>query len=328
MVPPRPLTYSRSLTFTLTHDCPWHCAYCGFRTEEEGWLPWVEVDRLCALIPHHAIHEALIISGEQPGRLPHLKRELQRQGFHDFIDLANAIALRALSAGALPHGNYGALREDQLARLRPLHVSLGLMLENIRDYPWAPEKRAAGRMATIEAAGRLRIPFTSGLLLGLGETPASRLESLDALAASHHRHGHLQEILLQPFQPNARSPLRFAPDPLGPEDFLHLMAEWRQRCPDVPIQVPPNLVPFWPELASDLDDLGGISPARDEVNPDHPWAQENLYRAEAARLGRRLTPRLAVYDRYLDPAWIDAKLLNQARTLRAQLDAELLATTP
>ncbi len=316
---PRPLTYSRSLTFTLTHDCPWHCAYCGFRTEGEGWIAEAEIDRLCHLIGLRHIHEALLISGEAPGRLPHLKAELGHRSHSDFISLANAIADRALAAGALPHGNYGALSEPELARLRPHHVSMGLMLENVRDHPWAPEKRAAGRLATLNAAGRLRIPFTSGLLLGLGETPVSRLESLDALATSHQCHGHLQEILLQPFVPNAHSPLQHVPDPLGPDDFLNLIAEWRQRCPDVPVQVPPNLVPFWSEIASAIDDLGGISPARDEVNPDHPWAAEERYCQQAAQVGCQLTPRLAVYDRFLQPDWIDPALLPRAQALRARL---------
>lgn len=318
--PLRPLTYSRSITLTLTHDCPWHCAYCGFRTDREGWLPAETLARLCAQIQKSAIHEALLISGELPGRLPHLRTELLQRGFPDFVHFANHVAARALAAGALPHGNYGALSEDQLLRLRPFHVSMGLMLENIHDHPWAPEKHAAGRLATLEAAGRLRIPFTSGLLLGLGETPASRLHSLDALAASHHRHRHLQEILLQPFSPNSRSPLQTKPTPLDPDAFLLLIEHWRQICPDVPIQIPPNLTPFWTELAHVIDDLGGISPNPDEVNPDHPWASEQIYSAQAAALGRPLQPRLAVYDRFIHPDWIDPSLLPRVQATRNRLD--------
>ncbi|MFQ3671616.1 MAG: 7,8-didemethyl-8-hydroxy-5-deazariboflavin synthase subunit CofG [Verrucomicrobiia bacterium] len=320
MKPPlRPLTYSRSLTFTLTHDCPWHCAYCGFRTDSEGWLPDSEIDRLCHLVRHHHLHEALLISGEAPGQLPHLRAQLRQRGHRDFIDFANSIAQRALHAGALPHGNYGALNETQLARLRPFHVSMGLMLENIHDHPWAPQKRAAGRLATLNAAGRLRIPFTSGLLLGLGESTASRLLSLDALAESHRRYGHLQEILLQPFQPNARSPLRHIPNPTGPDDFITLITAWHDRCPDVPIQIPPTLVPFWTQLLPLSDDLGGISPARDEVNPNHPWAHENHYRTLTASVGRTLLPRLPVYPRYINPTWIDPLLLPSVHQILASL---------
>ena len=263
--------------------------------------------------------EALLISGEHPGVLPHIRGELQERGFADFADFAVYAARRALEAGLLPHGNYGALSPGQLRRLRPWHASMGVMLENIADDPSvAPEKKAAGRLATIEAAGRLRIPFTSGILIGLGEAVESRFASLDALAALHLRYGHLQEILIQNFVPNAGSDPRLAALPVpGVEDVRALAAHWRKRCPDVPVQIPPNLNTAWPQLLDACSDLGGISTRRDEVNPARPWAPESAYREACAAAGRVLRERLAVYDRFITPEWIDPALLPRVRAMRA-----------
>jgi FO synthase len=313
------LTFSRSITFTLTHDCPWHCQYCGFRTDSEGLLPDRELTRLSQQIKHYSIDEALLISGERPGSMAHIRTELNQRGFADFIDFAIHVAQTALAAGALPHGNFGALTESDLARLRPWHVSMGLMLENIHDYPWAPQKKAKARLNTLMAAGKLKIPFTSGLLLGMGESRTSRFESLEALADLHLRYGHLQEILLQNFVPNHRSPLQFIPEPLTVNDFAELILFWKDRCPDVPVQIPPNLTPFWPELIPLASDLGGISFARDEVNQDHPWQTEETYRQTAQSAGAVLEPRLAIYDRFIDPTWLDPALLAKVKTAQEKL---------
>jgi 7,8-didemethyl-8-hydroxy-5-deazariboflavin synthase CofG subunit len=305
-----PLTYSRSITLTLTHDCPWHCAYCGFRTDNEGLLSDETLDQLLSGARRQGSREALLISGEHPDQLPHIRQELTRRGFQDFIDFAIHIARRALAAGLLPHGNYGALNRTQLERLRPWHVSMGVMLENIENRPdIAPEKKSIGRLKTLTAAGQARVPFTSGILIGLGESRESRLRSLDALAMSHRHYGQLQEILIQNYIPNNTSRHRLTASTPPLADYLELIHYWRTLCPDVPIQIPPNLNPFWRDLLPHIDDLGGISLNRDEVNPLNPWAPVKDYEKASQAAKRPLQERLAVYPTHSTAEWMDASLL-------------------
>lgn len=317
----RVVTWSPSVTLTLTHDCPWLCAYCGFRTEREGLVKEAEVEAVLAAGRAQGALEVLLISGEHPGVLPHIGRELRERGYRDFVDFAVAMARRVVEAGMLGHGNYGALSIRQLERLRPWHVSMGLMLENVVDDPAvAPEKRAAGRLATIEAAGKLRIPFTTGILIGLGESEESRVRSLEALAELHHRYGHLQELLIQNFVPNGGS-LRELAGRAGPglEVYEELIERWGAMCPDVPVQIPPNLNPYWKELLVRVGDLGGISSRRDEVNPTRPWAPEAVYEEACGERGVVLLRRLAVHERFIDEGWIDAGLLPRVRELQDQV---------
>ncbi|MDZ4789507.1 MAG: 7,8-didemethyl-8-hydroxy-5-deazariboflavin synthase subunit CofG [Blastochloris sp.] len=304
-----PLTYSRSVTLTLTHDCPWHCTYCGFRTDQEGLISESALDKLLAQAQTQGACEALLISGEAPSQLPHIRKELLERGFPDFHHFAFYVAERALQAGLLPHGNYGALTQRQLEFLRPVHVSMGVMLENVEDLPAiAPEKKSAGRLKTLEAAGLAKVPFTSGILIGLGESVASRFRSLDALAQSHQRHRQLQEILIQNYIPNDVSKPQLRPAPPTFSDYLDLIAHWRNICPDVPIQIPPNLNPYWKELLPYIDDLGGISSNRDEVNPLNPWAPIADYAFAAQQADRSLCERLAVYPSHTNAVWLDPAL--------------------
>ena len=137
-----PVTYSRSLTFVLTHDCPWHCSYCGFRTDAEGLLSEAKIDRLLAEAAGQGAKEALLISGERPDSLPHIRGELGRRGFSDFWDFANHVADRCAGAGLFPHGNFGRMGEGELVRIRPHFVSMGMMLESVEDhFRLAPEKK-------------------------------------------------------------------------------------------------------------------------------------------------------------------------------------------
>ena len=202
----RAVTYSRSITLVLTHDCPWHCRYCGFRSDGEGLLSDGEVERIVQEAQQGGAREALLISGERPGGMPHIQEELARRGYGDFWEFANRVAERCAEAGLFPHGNFGRMTEEELVRLRPYFVSMGMMLESVRDdVEFAPEKKVAGRIAGMEAAGRAKVPFTSGILVGWGESQASRMESLECLAQIHSKYGHLQEILIQRYVPNAGS---------------------------------------------------------------------------------------------------------------------------
>ena len=317
----RPVTYSRSLTFVLTHDCPWHCSYCGFRTDAEGLLSESKLDELLSEAVGQGAKEALLISGERPDSMPHIRRELGRRGFADFWDFANHVADRCAEAGLFPHGNFGRMNEDELGRVRPHFVSMGMMLESVEDhFRLAPEKRSAGRIAGIEAAGRAGVAFTSGILVGWGESQNSRLRSLNQLADLHAEHGQLQEILIQRYVPNAGSRWPAGPIPTLAE-YAEMMERWRDWAPGVAIQIPPNLEPRWPELLPWLDDLGGISWAKDEVNPNSPWERMEAYGEKCCRSGRELVERLPIYASHMNPHWLDGGWLKRVEDYRAEVAA-------
>jgi FO synthase len=303
----RAITFSPSITVPLTHDCPWNCTYCGYRSDTEGLIAQEEFTRLLDVAIQNHATEVLFLSGEMPDSMPHIRRALDHRGFADFIAFTRWACEQALTRGLLPHTNIGALSRSQLLRLADVNASMGLMLENIDDAfnrSVAPEKSAAGRLRTIETAGELRIPYTSGILIGLGESHESRLRSLDALAILHSRYGHLQEIILQNYIPNAGS--RLVPTAPAPslEEYQALIAHWRSIAPDVAIQIPPNINPHWERLLPLIDDLGGVSIEGDLVNPLSPWAPPAAYAAAAARQGRSLNHRWPAYDRFLQRDWI------------------------
>ena len=317
----RPVTYSRSLTFVLTHDCPWHCSYCGFRSDQEGLLSEDRLGQLLRDAVEGGAREALLISGERPDSLPHLRGELARRGFSDFWDFVIQVADRCAKAGLFPHGNFGRMTDEELHRIRPHFVSMGLMLESLQDDTRvAPEKKAAGRVAGIEAAGRAKIPFTSGILIGWGESQASRLDSLACLADLHSRHGHLQEILIQRYVPNAGSRWPAGPEPVLRE-YREMIQRWREWAPGVAVQIPPNLEPRWPDLLPWLDDLGGISWAKDEVNPTSPWDTVEIHGSRCRQAGRELVERLPVYDSHVSPEWLTGFWLNKVEEFQAGVPA-------
>jgi len=322
------VTFSPSLTVTLTHDCPWRCRYCGFRTDKEGLISDTSLHQKRRRARAVGAREILLISGERPDSLPHIRHELKTRGFPSFIAFASSVARQLLEDGFLPHGNYGALSEKELERCRDHHASMGVMLENIEDLPGvAPQKRATGRLKTIEAAGRLQIPFTSGILIGVGESVESRFRSLDALADLHLRFGHLQEIIIQNFVPNPGSCLQTTPSTPEREDYERLIAYWRGLCPEVAIQIPPNLNPFWRELLPLTDDLGGISPDGDEVNPVSPWSQIETYRSAVARAGGRLKQRLSVHQPFISPEWLSPPVLSAIREQTCPVRPQTLRST-
>lgn len=322
------LTFSPSVTIPLTHACAWRCRYCGYRDGAAGLIKDVEIERLLAHGQQTEATEVLVIAGENPDKLPRIRRELAERGYSTFLDFAVAVCERILDAGMLPHANLGALDEAAYLRLRPVNASMGLMLENADEAfnrRVAPQKSAAGRLASIAAAGKAKIPFTSGLLIGLGESQTSRLTSLQALADLHHEFGHLQEIIIQNYVPNEGSNWPAAEAP-SLDDYLELIAFWRDAAPGVAVQVPPNLNPHWSQLLPYLDDLGGISEEGDVVNPLNRWAKRREYAAAARSMGRRLVERLPVYQKFLHPDWMEGRALERAQELAAVPETVRLAT--
>ena len=238
---------------------------------------------------------------------------LRDYGHEDFTAYVVWTCERALERGLLPHTNLGVLAREDLARLREVTASQGLMLESVSErlmetvHAGSPTKHPARRLETIRAAGELHIPFTSGILVGIGETEQERVESLEAIAAAHAEYGHIQEVILQNFVPHQRyygqEPARDRrrgrarilahgrrrsrpelplPDwacPVSIEDMKRLIAETRRLMPDVGIQIPPNLADWWGELvAAGATDLGGLSANGDHISPEHPFPSPHQVR--------------------------------------------------
>lgn len=318
----RIITYSPKVFIPLTKLCRDRCGYCTFAQAPNHLpAPYLAPDEVLALAMAGAqagCHEALFTLGEFPeARYPQAATWLTERGYQDTVDYLVAMCQLVLDeTGLLPHANAGALRADDLARLRSVSPSQGMMIESLRaDLPahrGAPDKDPQRRLATLDAAGALAIPFTTGILVGIGESREDRIEALEAIADSHARWGHVQEVIVQNFLPKAGTAMRHYP-PCPSDEHLDAINLARSILPvDIAIQAPPNLVADVVSLLdAGIDDLGGISPVTvDHVNPERPWPQiEELSAALAAR-GAALVPRLTIHPRYVrDPErWLDPEL--------------------
>jgi FO synthase len=321
------LTWSPKVFIPLTHLCRDVCHYCTFaRPPRAVRAPYLTPDEVLAIARAGAAagcREALFTLGDRPERRYAVaQRALDAFGFGSTIDYLEHVARRVCEeTGLLPHLNCGILDEGEFARLRAVAPSMGLMLESGamrltakgQPHHGSPDKHPAARFAAIEAAGRARVPLTTGLLVGIGETRAERSADLQALKALHDRHGHLQEIILQNFVPKAGTRMaKVAPPPF--EELLWTAATARVLFgSEVGIQVPPNLNAgrLAALIDAGIDDFGGVSPVTpDHVNPESPWPQVEVLREAAAAAGKTLVARLTVYPRHVRDRthWIDPAL--------------------
>ncbi|MEO5900330.1 MAG: 7,8-didemethyl-8-hydroxy-5-deazariboflavin synthase CofG, partial [Ilumatobacteraceae bacterium] len=316
------ITYSPKVFIPLTMLCRDQCGYCTFAQPparvEKPYLLAEDVLRIAGHGARSGCHEALFTLGERPEDRYEVAREFLRvHGYDSTVHYVAAMAALVLAeTGLLPHANAGALYRDELALLRPVAPSQGMMLETLRDdlaaHRNAPDKVPARRLATLELAGDLRIPFTTGILVGIGEDRADRLLALAAIAESHARHGHVQEVIVQNFLPKLRTGMQHAA-PCPPEEFLWTIAAARVVLPpEIHLQAPPNLSDdFGALLAAGIDDWGGVSPiTADHVNPERPWPELDRLREVTERAGFALAPRLTVYPEYVHRAdeWLDPAL--------------------
>jgi len=335
----RRVTFSRNVTLSLSRTCVSHCKYCAFQTHRAHLHVPDEVEALIDGAARRGVKELLVLTGDDPAHHPGVKARLAELGFEDFVAYVVWCCERALERGLLPHTNLGALARDELGRLREVTASQGLMLESTRAdlvaHQGSPTKDPALRLQTIRDAGELGIPFTSGILVGIGETEGDRVAALEALAAVHAEHGHLQELILQNFVPHERyygrepgeiataaaerywrTGLREGPEVPLPEwaqggagaidvdGMKRLIAVARELMPDVGVQIPPNLADWWPELvAAGATDLGGLSANGDHISPEHPFPSPHQVRKQLAQDGVALTERLCVYPQYVDAQW-------------------------
>ena len=303
-----PITYSPAFTLVPTYECFNQCGYCNFRVNP-GDSPWltVEAARLqLETLQGTGVKEILILSGEV-----HPQSPLRRAWVERLYDLGKL----ALALGFYPHTNAGPLSWSEMETLKAVNVSMGLMLEQLTPtllntvHQNAPSKDPQLRLQQLQQAGALKIPFTTGLLLGIGERPQDILETLTAIAACHEQYSHIQEVILQPQVLGQRQAMPAPPYPLlALIEVIHLA---RETLPEsITLQIPPNLLPVpedvLPCLHAGVRDLGGIVPI-DEVNPDYHHQQVETLRILLARCGYQLTPRLPVYPQYVD--WVESIML-------------------
>ncbi|MHB8659238.1 MAG: 5-amino-6-(D-ribitylamino)uracil--L-tyrosine 4-hydroxyphenyl transferase CofH [Solirubrobacteraceae bacterium] len=339
----RRVTYSRNVTLSLSRTCRCYCKYCAFATHRSHLhAPEEVLTILDEASGRHRAKELLVLTGEHPEVNAGVVQRLHELGFADFVDYVLWVCERALERGLLPHTNLGVLSRGDLARLREVTASQGLMLESVNPglvaHQGSPSKHPEIRLDCIRAAGELRIPFTSGILVGIGESAADRIAALEALAAVHAEFGHLQEVILQNFVPHqsyygrepaqiagaaarqywltgvADGPVLDAPKwsaPVSRDEMRELTQAAAELLPGVGIQVPPNLSGWWPELVrAGATDLGGLSANGDHISPEHPFPSPTQVRKALAGDGLALSERLCVYPEYIAPQWLSASVLD------------------
>jgi FO synthase len=309
------ISYSRKVFIPLTQLCRDVCHYCTFakppRPGERAYLNAEEVLAIARAGAAAGCKEALFTLGDKPElRYKVAARELAEMGYATTIEYLAAMAkLVHEETGLLPHANPGVMTRDEIAMLREVTISQGIMLESATDrlcqkggvHYGSPDKRPAPRLETMRHAGELQVPFTSGILIGIGETRRERIEALLALRGLHEEFGHIQEIIVQNFRAKAGTKMAHAPEP-DLDDLLWTIAVARIVFGgEMNIQAPPNLsYDEYPKLvAAGLNDWGGVSPVTpDHVNPEAPWPHLEALRQNTACCGKVLTERLAVYPTY------------------------------
>ena len=318
----RRVTYSPKVFIPLTKLCNDRCHYCTFaQPPAKVASPYLEPSEVLAIAragARRGCHEALFTLGERPeDRYPVAAEWLASHGYASTVDYVRAMGQLVLDEiGLLPHANCGALYAEELAVLRAVSPSQGMMLESLNPdlacHEGSPDKVPARRLATLEAAGEARIPFTTGILIGIGESVQDRIDALEAIAASHARWGHVQEVIVQNFLPKDGTRMRLR-GACPPDDYLEALALARLILPaDISLQAPPNLSDdFGVLLDAGINDWGGVSPVTpDHVNPERPWPDLDVLREATEARGFALAPRLTVYPRYIAERehWIDPAL--------------------
>jgi FO synthase len=333
----RTVTYSPKVFLPLTNLCRDRCRYCTFRRDPgDAGAHWMEPEEVLAVARAGealGCREALLSLGDRPeAEFPEAREWLRKRGFQRTLDyVARTSELLLEETSLLPHANPGLMARSDLERLRESNASLGLMLESTSTELFAPgaahegavDKLPERRLRTIREAGELKIPFTTGILVGIGETDGDVIDSLVAIREMHERYGHIQEVIVQNFVPKPEIPMRNVPGP-EPEAFARVVAMARLVLgAEMNLQAPPNLSAGNLELLLDcgINDWGGVSPLTlDFINPEAPWPEVERLRAVTRGKGLELRERFAVYPEYArDPEWHSERV---GRRLRERGDAE------
>ena len=328
------ITYSRKVFIPLTHLCRDVCHYCTFaKTPKRISKPFMSIEEVLNLCHEGAqlgCQEALLTLGEKPELRYRAAREtLADMGYTTTIEYVTAVASRIIEeTGLLPHINAGTLSAKEITELRKVSASMGIMLESASlrlgekgmPHYGSPDKDPAVRIETMKLAGDARVPFTTGILIGIGETRLERIESLLEIRKLHERHGHIQEVIIQNFRAKPDTKMSQAPEP-GLDELLWTIAVARLIFgPQMNIQAPPNLSPgALPRLVqAGINDWGGVSPLTpDHVNPEAPWPHLDKLAIETEAAGKFLEQRLTVYPTYVLEAerWIDPKVIPRLLSL-------------
>ncbi|MFI6040517.1 bifunctional FO biosynthesis protein CofGH [Nocardia sp. NPDC051321] len=330
---PKTISYSRNVFIPLTRLCRDKCHYCTFVTvpgklRAEGKGMFLEPDEVLDIARRGAAlgcKEALFTLGDRPeDRWPEAAQWLDERGYDSTLDYLRAVSIMVLEeTGLLPHLNPGVMSWEEISRLKPVAQSMGMMLETTATrlftekgacHYGSPDKDPAVRLRAITDAGRLSVPYTTGLLVGIGETLAERAESIMAIRKQHKAFGHIQEVIIQNFRAKDDTAMRDVPD-AGIEEFLATIAVTRLLLgPDVPVQAPPNLVSLEDCLAlvdAGIDDWGGVSPVTvDHVNPERPWPNLDTLREITEAAGYQLVERTSAHPKYVRAGspWIDPRI--------------------
>jgi len=309
------ITYSRKVFLPLTNLCRDYCGYCTFRRDpgEPGAHTMIPEEVLTVTRAGEKLGctEALFSLGDKPELLfAEMRDTLRHLGYKSTLHYLEAMCELVLrETSLLPHPNPGLLSAEWIARLAAVSPSMGLMLETTNRallapgaaHDNAPDKVPAKRLRTIEEAGKQGVPFTTGMLIGIGETPEDRVETLLAIRDLYERYGHIQEVIVQNFRAKPTIPMAHAPEP-GPGEMLRTVAVARLLMPNVNIQAPPNLnAPYYEELLdAGINDWGGVSPLTpDYINPEKPWPHLEQLRLRTEAKGFQLCQRLPVYPEFL-----------------------------
>ena len=336
---PGVITYSRKVFLPLTNLCRDYCGYCTFRRDpgEPGahTMTPEEVLAVARAGEKMGCTEALFSLGDKPELLfPEMRNTLRHLGYKSTLHYLEAMCELVLrETSLLPHPNPGLLSSEWIARLAAVSPSMGLMLESTNSllapgaaHDNAPDKVPAKRLRTIEDAGRQKVPFTTGLLIGIGESTEDRVDTLFAIRDLQDRYGHIQEVIVQNFRAKPTIPMAHVPEPSQGE-MLRAVAVARLLMPNVNIQAPPNLnAPYYEELLdAGINDWGGISPLTpDYINPEKPWPHLEQLRSRTASAGYKLRQRLPVYPEFLPKLTAVPGLLSEK--IQASADREGLVT--
>jgi len=311
----RTATYSRKVFIPLTNLCRQRCGYCTFsRAPDDPQAHTMSPDEVLAVAEagrRQGCKEAMFSLGEKPEEIyPQVREQLAHLGHRTMVSYLRAMCELVLEqTGLLPHANPGVLTRQELAELREVNASMGLMLENVSTRlmaPGGPHWQCAGkvpgaRLDTIAHAGEMKVPFTTGLLIGIGETPQERVDSLLAIKQLHARHGHIQEVIIQNLRVKEDTAMRRWREP-SVLDMVRTIAVARLLLPAMNIQAPPNLTPqaYQLYLLAGINDWGGVSPVTsDFINPEAPWPSIAELKAVTEEAGFELRERLAIYPEYL-----------------------------
>ncbi len=336
------ITYSRKVFIPLTNLCRDYCGYCTFRRDPgQPGAHTMTPDQVLEVAragEKMGCTEALFSLGDKPElAFPEMRETLRRLGYKSTLHYLEAMCELVLrETTLLPHPNPGLLSAEWIARLAKVSPSMGLMLETTNAslltagaaHDNAPDKVPAKRLRTIEEAGKQNVPFTTGLLIGIGETLEDRVDTLLAIRELHRRYGHIQEVIIQNFRAKPEIPMRDWPEPTQGE-MLRTVAVARLLMPEVNIQAPPNLsAPYYDDLLdAGINDWGGISPLTpDFINPEKPWPHLEQLKLRTEAKGYALRQRLPVYPEFVPALLTTSGALSEK--IKAAIDSDGYARRP